>query len=62
MSKTIWQSKTFWANIIAFIATMAGVFGIDLGLSPEVQAQLVAGIMAVINIALRFVTDKPVTL
>ena len=34
--------------------------GLDLGLTPEIQAQLVAGIMVVVNIALRFVTKEPI--
>ncbi len=57
-SKPWYASKTIWANIVAFVATMAMVFGIDLpvDLSPEVQAEIVAAVMAVVNIVLRFVT------
>ena len=58
--KDWYASKTLWANIIAGIVTAAGVFGINLGLDAETQAQLVGGIMAVVNIVLRFVTDKPI--
>ena len=57
--KKWYESKTVWANIIAGVATVAGVFGLDLGITPEVQAQIVAGIMTVVNIGLRFVTDQP---
>ena len=60
-SKAWYQSKTIWMNLLAFAATMATVFGFDLGLTPEAQAEIVAGIMAVVNIVLRFVTTKPVT-
>ena len=56
--KPWWSSKTLWANIIAFAATLATVFGLDLGLTPETQASLLAGIMAVVNIALRLVTTQ----
>ena len=61
MSKTWWQSKTIWANVIAFVATIAGMFGFDWGLTPEVQAQIVAAVMAVVNVVLRFITDKPIS-
>lgn len=55
-----WASKTIWANVVALAATLAGVAGLDLGLTPEVQAQIVAGIMTVVNIGLRFVTTEAV--
>ena len=61
MSKTWWQSKTIWANVIAFVATIAGMFGFDWGLTPETQAQIVAAVMAVVNVVLRFITDKPIS-
>lgn len=61
-SKPWYASKTIWANVIAFAATMATVFGVDLpfALTPEAQAEIVAAIMAVVNIVLRFVTDTPI--
>ena len=59
-TKKWFESKTLWANIIGGVATVATVFGIDLGLTPEAQAEIVAGIMVVINILLRFVTKAPI--
>ncbi len=59
-SKPFWTSKTLWVNFIAFIATVTGAFGLDLGLDPEMQASIVTGVMAVVNIVLRFVTTTPV--
>jgi hypothetical protein len=59
-TKPWYASKTIWANVVAFIATMAAVFGADFGLTPEVQAEIVAAVMAVVNIGLRFITIKPV--
>ena len=56
--KRWYQSKTMWANLIAGAVTVAGVFGVEVGLTPEAQAQLVAGIMVVINIILRLVTKQ----
>ncbi len=60
MVKAWYASKTLWANVIAGAATVAGVFGVDVGLGPEEQAQLVAGVMVVVNIILRFVTDTKI--
>lgn len=58
--KPWYASKTILANLLAAAAVVAGVFGIDLGLTPEVQAELVAGAMVVINIVLRFMTKAPI--
>jgi len=59
-TKPFWQSKTLWVNVIAGVATVAGVFKLDLGLTPEVQAELATGILAVVNIVLRFTTKTAV--
>lgn len=61
-SKKIYESKTFWVNIIALVAAITGAFGVDLGLNPETQATLVAVIMSIVNLGLRFSTDKPISL
>ena len=59
-TKPFWQSKTLWVNVLAGVATVAGVFKLDLGLTPEVQAELATGILAVVNIVLRFTTKTAV--
>lgn len=59
MGKPWWASKTLWANLIALGASIAAGFGVDIG--PEAQASLVGGVMAVVNIALRFLTIEPLT-
>lgn len=59
-SKRWYASKMIWANIVAFAATMALVFGVDLGLTPEVQAQIVAAVLAGVNIVLRFITSRSI--
>jgi len=56
-TKNWYASKTLWVNLVAGGVTVAGVFGVDVGLSPETQAELVAGILVVVNIILRFVTN-----
>lgn len=58
--KSILLSKTLWANVIAFIAALLGAHHVVV--DPDTQATLVAGVMAVLNIALRLVTKQPVTL
>lgn len=59
-SKSIFTSKTFWVNVVAFGAAVAGAFGIDLGLDAETQTAIVGGAMAVANIVLRLVTKESV--
>lgn len=59
-SKPWYASKTMWANLIGGAVTIGSVFGLDLGLTPEAQAQLVAGIVVAVNIVLRFVTKRPI--
>ena len=53
-------SKTLWVNLIALIASIAAGFGFDI--DAEVQASLVGGVMAVVNIVLRLVTTQPVSM
>ena len=61
MEATKWYlSKTLWINVVATVATLAGVFKIDLGLTPEVQATVVTTILALVNIALRLVTKTAI--
>jgi len=61
-TKVFWQSKTFWFNVLAIIVMVAGAFGFsDFKLSPDYQ-QLAVGLIAVINLALRFITKKGITL
>lgn len=57
-SKNILTSKTLWANVIGLGAAYLGSKGI--GVSGETQAQIVTGVLAVVNIILRLVTNKPV--
>lgn len=56
-AKNFLLSKTFWVNVLAFVASM---FGIQELVSPEFQAEIVATVMAIVNIVLRFLTKKPI--
>ncbi|WP_435100811.1 hypothetical protein [Arhodomonas sp. AD133] len=60
-AKPWWASKTLWVNVLALIAAVTGALGIDVGLDAETQTAIVGGIMGVVNIVLRLVTDRPVT-
>ena len=59
MGKPFWQSKTIWVNMVAVAAALAGTFGIQL--DAVFQGQIVALVMGVVNIVLRFVTKEAVT-
>ncbi len=61
-TKSVLASKTMWANVIAFIAAISTSFGFELGLDPETQLAIVGGIMAALNIVLRFVTKSAVSI
>lgn len=58
--KDFYKSKTFWANTIAIIVSLTGVFGLDLNLDAESQTAIVGTIMGVVNIVLRFTTKEPI--
>lgn len=55
--KSMFKSKTLTVNLLALIATISTAFGLDLGLGEAAQAQIATGIMAIVNIVLRFVTN-----
>ena len=56
-SKKLWESKTFWVNLIAGVGLLIqAVTGKEI-VSLALQGQ----ILAVVNVALRFITKQPVT-
>lgn len=59
-SKTWYTSRTIWVNLVALVASMLMVFGVEL--TPDQQGALVTTILAIANIVLRFVTSSSVTL
>ena len=59
-TKKIYQSKTFWVNLLAIVGiVLNSLYGIEL--DAEVQATLATSILAVINIVLRLRTNKGIT-
>jgi hypothetical protein len=61
-AKSIFASRTLWANVIGGAVAIATSFGLDLDIDAEAQTAIVGGIMAVVNIVLRIVTKSPITL
>lgn len=59
MTKPFWQSKTLIFNALALLALLANQFGFaDFKLDAEVSA----GALAIINLALRLITKTAVSL
>lgn len=58
--KKWFESKTIWVNGLAFLASVLGIFGYADYLTPEVQTMLVGSIMSMVNIYLRFKTEKAI--
>ena len=54
-AKKVWESKTFWVNVIAILALLAQT-QVGFVIDPEAQAAL----LAVINVGLRAVTKQPI--
>jgi uncharacterized membrane protein YvlD (DUF360 family) len=57
-SKSIFQSKTFWVNLISLIAVIGTAYGLEI--DTETQAVVATTALAVVNIILRFFTKQPV--
>ena len=52
---TIWNSKTFWVNVIAAIALfLSAQYGVQL------SAEMTGAILAGINVILRTITQEPI--
>lgn len=58
-TKSIFTSKTFWLNVVGTIATLLALKGVNV--DPDTQATIVAAIMAIANIVVRFFTSSAVT-
>ena len=58
--KKFWQSKTFWFNGLAFIVAILSAFGYTGEVSSELGAFVVPAVL-LINLVLRFITEKKIT-
>ena len=54
-TKPIWQSKTFWVNLVGLVTVLLPVFNLPQVLDPEIAAS----ILAVVNLVLRYLTVQP---
>lgn len=61
-SKPIWQSKTFWVNGLTLAAAVLTALSGQSQHIPADWLPYIASGIAAVNIALRFLTDKPVAL
>lgn len=64
-AKSFLLSKTFWFNVVAVLVLILNQFGYVGELDPEWQGYVdvfVPALVAVINIALRFITKQPIAL
>ena len=61
--KSALASKTFWVNLLVLIAGVAGYLAGNewVASNPQVVA-ILAAVVGLVNIALRFMTDKPIDL
>jgi hypothetical protein len=62
MPKKFYLSKTFWFNVLALTVAIANPFGFLDFVPDEHLAEYAAAVVTVINVILRFVTEKPITL
>ena len=58
-SKPWYQSRTIWTTFGSAIAAILGVNGLEI--PADNQGEIVAGIMAVVNVVMRFLTSVPIT-
>lgn len=56
--KPWWASKTIWTNLVALGALIGARYGLEI--TEAMQAEVVGGVLALVNIALRLVTGSPI--
>lgn len=61
MTKSIFASKTFWVNLLSAVLTGMEMSNTVDYLTVDQQAQFAVVVM-VLNIVLRFITSKPVSI
>ena len=59
MAKSIFASKTFWWNVAAVVLLALNTAGAG---AVHLDTQITAFVVALVNIALRYVTNTPVTI
>jgi hypothetical protein len=60
-SKTWWQSRTVWVNVVATLFAVLGTFKLlPAGLDQETIITAIMGVVAIANVALRLLTNQPI--
>ena len=62
MSKGFWESKTFWFFLVYLVTSVAGLFGFADYTPSGDEAEIVGVVVSIVGIALRFLTNRPITL
>ena len=57
MDKNFWQSRTLWFNALALLVLIAGEFGFA---EHVLDPTMAAGVLAILNLLLRFWTKVPI--
>ena len=60
-TKRFFASKTVWFNVLAFIVAVVGQFGYT-GELPGEWTQFILPAVFLVNVVLRFISDRKVTL
>ena len=59
-SKKFYESKTFWFNLLAGLVAVASLFGFGDYVPSENATEIIALILTIVNLALRFATAQPI--
>ena len=54
--KPVVKSRTIWFNVLAVVVLIANMFGFG---EFELDAEVIAGVTAIVNFLLRFITKEP---
>lgn len=61
MSKRLWESKTFWVNLLSTVAAVGvALQGSELIAQYPQAVAVIGAVLGIVNIGLRLITDKPI--
>ncbi|HMI21124.1 MAG TPA: hypothetical protein VK533_16445 [Sphingomonas sp.] len=60
-SKTWWQSRTVWVNVVATLFALLGTFKLlPTGLDQDTIVTAIMGVVAIANVVLRLLTNQAI--
>jgi hypothetical protein len=60
-SKTWWQSRTVWVNVVATLFAVLGTFKLlPTGLDQDMVVTAIMGVVAITNVVLRLLTSQAI--